>query len=59
MSWALSEEEFKARIAAYIREGNTTKPSTHSKLPRGWESMSLDALWSALNDPRRFQHNRG
>lgn len=58
MSWTLTEEEFKARVAAYVREGNTTEPSTHSKLPANWEGMSLDALWNALNDPQRFGMQR-
>jgi hypothetical protein len=58
MSWTLTEEEFKARVAAYVREGNITEQSTHSKLPANWEGMSLDALWNALNDPQRFEMQR-
>jgi hypothetical protein len=29
-------------------------PGADSGLPKGWDKMSLGALWDALNDPRRW-----
>lgn len=60
MSWAASDKEFRARVTAYNREqgSSSLKPNTESKLPANWENMSLDALWNALNDPRRFENQK-
>jgi hypothetical protein len=33
------------------KKASSREPDT---LPRGWQEMSVDALWNALNDPRRF-----
>jgi hypothetical protein len=55
VSWAVTDEEFKRRVAEYNREGHTSKPSAKSNLPANWEAMSLDALWNTLNDPERFK----
>ena len=49
--------EWRSRIAAYNSEHGPWqgKPDTRINLPRDWnlDSMSLDALWHALNDTRR------
>lgn len=47
--------EWRYALAAFNREHGpwTEKPKTETSLPPNWDTMSLDALWHAINDQRR------